>query len=238
MTVWRAAICLVVLALGSACERAEPRGPGAVFVLFDASKSYADRKSTALQGSAELVKGLRPGDRFAFSKVGACSFGARNVLLDVDIPSREDFAARAKLDLIAEVDRLKRRVRREDFTDITGAFWEVHRQVGDTAYDPLVIVMFSDLDEDVAGSECDDGREELPDLSGAHIILAAVSEQRADQVDPQRYFARVEAWRERLLDAGAQSVVTAPGDPRRLRASVAAITDAPQTRRTNTDPAE
>ncbi|MCG8441948.1 MAG: hypothetical protein MI723_09070 [Caulobacterales bacterium] len=211
---------LAGLALLAGCERREPPPPGAVFVLYDTSKTYAANKRATLDSSKEIAKELRPGDRFAFTKIGECSFGQNNVMLDVDMPLREDFAARSKLDLMESIDGLARRLRSENTTDITGALWEVRRQTDSADYQPLVVVIFSDLDEDVAGSACQGGRDALPRLDGARVILADISEIQGDRVDPTRYFERIDSWRTRLEEAGAAEVLTIAGSKSRLRAAV------------------
>lgn len=207
------------------CERAE-RFPRAVYVLYDASKTYAPNKAGALAGSQEIAKALRGGDRFAFAKIDSCSFGGENVLVDVDLPGREDFAAQAKLALLDEIDRLKRRLRSETSTDITGALWEFHRQTEAGGYRPRVLVIFSDLEEDLAGTECRGGREAPPDLAGVRVILAGVGELDDDRIDPGLYFARVDAMADRLAAAGADDVVVVSGAATRLRAAVAEALDA------------
>jgi hypothetical protein len=217
---FRAAAVVCLLAL-SACERVEP-SPGAVFVLLDVSSTFYANKAASLETSEEIVKGLSPGDRFAFVRVGTCSFGRENVMVDADLPSREDLAARAKLALIDDVGRLSRRLRQADYTDIVGAFWEVRRQREGSDHDPVVVVLFSDLVEDVRGSDCEEGRDELPDLDGARIILADVGEAEEDRVDPRAFFERVDAWTARLEDAGASNVTYVAGQASRVRAAVEA----------------
>jgi hypothetical protein len=196
--------------------------PGAVFVLLDVSQTFYEHKAASLETSEEIVKGLSPGDRFAFVRVGDCSFGRENVMVDADLPAREDLAARAKLDLIDDVGRLSRRLRSADYTDIAGALWEVRRQREGAAHDPVVIVLFSDLVADVQGSTCDQGRDELPDLAGARVILADVGEAEADRADPRAFFARVDDWTARLEAAGASEVAYVAGRSARVRAAVEA----------------
>jgi hypothetical protein len=206
------------LLLGS-CERVEV-SPGAVFVLLDVSATFYESKAASLETSEEIVKGLSPGDRFAFVRVGTCSFGRENVMVDGELPRREDLAAQAKLQLIDDVGRLSRRLRRADYTDIIGAFWEVRRQREGGEHDPVVIVLFSDLVDDVRGSECDEGREELPDLDGAYVVLADVGEAAEDRADPRAFFERVEVWTDRLEAAGAAEVSYVAGGAGRVRAAV------------------
>ncbi len=203
----------------AACERAPP-SPGAVFVLLDISHTFYDHKAASLETSQEIVKELGSGDRFALLRVGSCSFGRENVMLDADMPRREDLAAQAKLALIDDVGRLTRRLRRADHTDIVGALWEVRRQREGASHDRVVIVVFSDLVDDVAGSACDEGRAALPDLAGARIILAAVGEAEEDREDPRAFFARVDAWTARLEAAGASDVAYVAGRSARVRAAV------------------
>lgn len=205
--------------MAAACERREI-APGAVFVLLDVSATFYESKAASLETSEEIVKGLSPGDRFAFVRVGTCSFGRENVMVDGELPRREDLAAQAKLGLIDDVGRLSRRLRRADFTDIVGAFWEVRRQREGSAHAPVVIVLFSDLVDDVRGSECAEGRDDLPDLDGAHIVLADVGEASEDRADPRAFFERVDAWTARLEDAGAGEVTYVAGQASRVRAAV------------------
>jgi hypothetical protein len=206
------------LLIGS-CERRET-SPGAVFVLLDVSATFYESKAASLETAEEIVKGLTPGDRFALVRVGTCSFGRENVMVDDELPLREDLAAQAKLGLIEDVGRLSRRLRRAEFTDIVGAFWEVRRQREGGVHDPVVIVLFSDLVDDVRGSECDEGRDELPDLDGARVVLADVGEAAEDRDDPQAFFDRVDAWIARLEDAGAGEVSYVAGEASRVRAVV------------------
>lgn len=217
----RALAGVAVLIFAAGCERTES-APAAVFVLLDVSKTFYEHKAASLESAEEIVKGLDPGDRFAFARVGTCSFGRENVLLDVDLPGREDLAAQAKLTLINDVGRLTYRLRSADHTDIIGAFWEVRRQREGLAHAPVVIVLFSDLVADVRGSGCAEGRDELPDLAGARVILADVGEAAEDRADPRAFFTRVDDWTERLMAAGAADVTYVAGGAARTRAAVEA----------------
>ena len=209
---------IVGCVLVAGCERVELK-PRLVYVLFDVSKTYAPNKKATLERATEISKSLRGGDRFMFATIGDCSFGRQNVFIDAEIPTREDFAARAKLALFEEIDRLKRRLRSQNSTDITGALWEFHRQSDGVAYAPRVLVIFSDLEEDVAGSQCRAGREEPPPLDGTIVLLASVGELEGDRLDPTRYFARVEAFDAMLRAAGADDVRVVTGAPNRVRAA-------------------
>ena len=80
-----------------------------------------------------------------------------------------------------------------------------------------VVVIFSDLDEDLARSECREGREAPPDLSGLSIVLANVGELAEDRDDPRAYFDRIEAAEARFLAAGAARVEAATGSDAQLR---------------------
>ncbi|MGD2133395.1 MAG: hypothetical protein PVI23_11420 [Maricaulaceae bacterium] len=214
-----ATLALAFALFAAACERREV-SPGAVFVLLDISDTFYASKAASLDTSEEIVRGMGPGDRFAFQRIGECAFGRENVLLDQDLPLREDLAATAKLALIEDVGRLTYRLRSADYTDIYGAFWEVRRQREGAAHDPVVIVLFSDLIADVRGSECAEGRDALPGLDGAIVILADVGEADEDRADPQAFFDRVDEWTARLNGAGAGEVSYVAGSSARVRAAV------------------
>jgi hypothetical protein len=207
------------LFIPAACERTQTAAPGAVFVLLDISQSFFPQKAASLETAQEIVKGLPPRDRFALVKVGECSFGKENVLADADLPAREDLVAQTKIALIANLGKIGKRLEPAHFTDIAGALWEVRREREGAAQGPVVIVIFSDLVADVHGSRCHEGRDSLPDLTGARVILADIGEANGDRADPRAFFARVEAWTGKLKAAGAADATYVSGRPR-VRAAV------------------
>ncbi len=219
----------LVGALGPGCARTPPAPPASIGVLYDASKTYSttEVKRAALEGTSQIVRAMRPGGRLAFIRVGECSFSDRAVLIDRTLPERSDASTAAKLALLDEVERLRRRLPGEDSTDITGALWQAHRLFDGQSERRQVLIVFSDLEEDVATSACRGGRDALPDLTGAHVLLAGVTGLAQDRGDPTKFFERVEAWATRFTDAGAASAVRVAGGPDRLRAAVEPILSAP-----------
>ncbi len=177
----------------------------AVAVLVDVSGTYTDHLPEVNRiVRTGILPGMRPGDTFLMIRIQEQSYedGAvaiRPVSLDPQ-PSR---ANAQKLGLANDLDRLAGPVKPARFTDIRGALLLAAEHLRKTQAGEKIMVIFSDM------------REELPkharrslektELAGVDVMAMNVKRLAADSNDPAAYRARLDAWGQKLTEAGART---------------------------------
>ncbi len=193
-----AALALAALAAGGCVDGERPGR--AVYVLIDTSASYRPALARAVAGAKRIVARARPGDVLAVALITEGSFTDEAVLHEGRLTGRPSEIARLKRRLGARLDALALAARPAPHTDISGALLQAADALARLDTRERWLVIFSDLDEDLRRGL---RRPRLPDLTGVRVIAAGVRKLRSDNRDPERYYARLARWRERLLAAGA-----------------------------------
>jgi len=121
------------------------------------------------------------------------------VLPEGRLAGRPSEIARLKRRLGARLGALALAARPAPHTDISGALLQAADALARLDTRERWLVIFSDLDEDLRRGL---RRPRLPDLTGVRVIAAGVRKLRSDNRDPERNYARLARWRERLLAAG------------------------------------
>ncbi len=141
-----------------------------------------------------------PGDALAVALITDGSFTDEAVLYEGRLAGRPSAIARLKRRLGARLDALALAPRPAPHTDISGTLLQAADALARLGPQERWLVIFSDLDEDLRHGL---RRARLPELAGVRVIAAEVHKLPADNRDPERYYARLARWRERLLAAGA-----------------------------------
>ena len=194
-----AAVGGATLAL-AACDGLVTRDDSAVIVLTDVSGTYFEELDDAVRGAKLLTASLNAGDRLVVAEIGSCSFDDRAIALDARFPDRPSEAAAARAGALTTLDAYQAGAARSDYTDIHGALLQAVDRLSRSDASRRVVVIFSDLVEDPAPG-CGSANAPL-NLDGVTVIAANVIKLRADAEAPDAYFARIEAWRDKVESAG------------------------------------
>ncbi len=175
----------------------------AIAVLIDVSGTYADQAPAVIKTvKAGILPSMMPGDTLTVVRIDDASYGKDNIETKLTLAPRRSEANAQKLQTARALDGFAKRVKPARHTDVTGAVMIAADYLRDAEPDRKMMVIFSDLREDLpAGTRRVLGDDEL---AGIRVLALNVKRLEADNRDPQGYRARMTAWRERLIGAGAE----------------------------------
>lgn len=179
-----------------------------VFVLFDASGTYAKAVPDAARSANFLITALQPGDWLGVAQISSCSFSDEEIVLRQQLPETPTRAEQAKQQLFADLGGYAQRVKATKYTDIRGALAQAAFELRQRPEAARYIVIFSDMVEDTARN-CDTKEVKL-DLSGISIIASNVI--KTDPANPDKYFALLEKWEKTVTDAGGKWAMASSPD--------------------------
>lgn len=174
----------------------------AVYLLIDTSGTYTQELDKAQRIISYILSRLNPGDHFAVARIDTGSFSEKDIVARTTFNSRPSTANRQKRQFRKTIDRFIEQVDPSRYTDVTGGVLQATEWLNEVEAEQKVILVFSDLKEDLPE---DYVREDVTlDLSGLEVVALNVTKLRSDIVDPRRYLDRLEAWKQRVEQAGGQ----------------------------------
>ena len=171
-----------------------------VFVLVDASGTYAKNMPSAVKLSRLLVSRLNPKDSLSFGQISSCSFADENLIMRATLSSTPSRAAHEKQDAFVRLDTYAESFRATSYTDIRGALKYAALDLQQSGRKRRFILLFTDLVEDTA-PDCDTSELSL-DLTGITVVATNVTKLKSDAADPEAYFERLAAWEQIVTEAG------------------------------------
>ncbi len=180
----------------------------AVYVLFDASGTYAQAVPTAARSANILVAELQPGDWVGVGQISSCSFSEKEIVMQQSLPETPSRASLAKREIFTKLQTYAAGVEATKFTDIHGALAQAAFELKQRPEGERYIVVFSDMVEDLA-SDCNTADMQI-DLSGIHVVASNVI--KSDPANPDRYFQMLKDWEAFVTDAGGMWSMAASPD--------------------------
>jgi hypothetical protein len=188
-------------ALGACEERRD--NAASVYALIDVSGSYFRELDKAVRALRVMMGFVHAHDSFAVAEIGACSFTDEAVILRFTAPDRPSERQRLVAAYAQRLNAYAASAKATNFTDIRGALAQAAQQLAARPAAGRIIVLFSDLDEDLPANCRRDAA--LPAaLRGVDVIATNVVRLPEDNRDPQRYTRRLEGWRKLVEAAGAR----------------------------------
>jgi hypothetical protein len=196
-----------VLLLAAALLAAALQGCGdprshaqAVYVLIDTSGTYAQEAGKAQLVVNYLLGTLQPGDSLAVARVESRSFSEKDIVAKATFDQRPTQANAQKRAFRDATGAFLRGVKSSRYTDITGGLMQGAEFLNETGAGTKTIVVFSDMQEELDKVTVRD----IPlNLKRIRVIAVNVVKLKTDNIDPRRYFGRLEAWEKRVVGAGA-----------------------------------
>ena len=189
-------IGFIILLIGCSQQSNHAKG---VYMLLDTSGTYAIELNKARLIINYLLGTLQPGDTMAVGCIDTGSFSEKDIIAKVTFDARPSVANNQKRAFKNKVSSFVRGVRQSKYTDISGGLLQAIEYLNETGSANKYILVFSDLQEELAQGYVRD----VPfELSGFHIIALNVTKLRADNQDPKIYIARVEKWRKKAEKGG------------------------------------
>ena len=172
----------------------------AVYVLVDTSGTYAQESAKAQLLVNYLLGTLQPGDSLAVARVESRSFSEKDIVAKATFDRRPSQANAQKRAFREATDGFLKNVKQSRYTDITGGLMQGAEFLNETGAGTKTIVVFSDMQEELDKVTV----REIPyNLKRIRVIAVNVVKLKTDNIDPRRYFGRLEAWEKRVVGAGA-----------------------------------
>jgi hypothetical protein len=194
----RILIFLSVIALsGCGDQRSHSQ---AVYVLIDTSGTYAQESAKAQVIVNYLLGTLQPGDSLAVARVESRSFSEKDIVAKATFDVRPSQANAQKRAFREATDGFLKGVKQSRHTDITGGLMQGAEFLNETGAGTKTIVVFSDMQEELDKVTV----RNIPiNLKRIRVVAVNVVKLKTDNIDPRRYFGRLEAWQQRVTAAGA-----------------------------------
>jgi hypothetical protein len=172
----------------------------AVYVLIDTSGTYAQEAGRAQVIVNYLLGTLQPGDSLAVARVESRSFTEKDIIAKATFDARPSQANAQKRAFREKTDAFLKTVKQSRYTDITGGLLQGAEFLNETGAGTKTIVVFSDMQEEIDKITVRD----IPmNLKRIRVVAVNVVKLKTDNIDPRRYFGRLEAWQKRVVAAGA-----------------------------------
>ncbi len=193
-----ALILLSISFLLAGCPDTTSRFRG-VFLLLDSSGTYAKEVKRAQAIINYLLGTSQPGDSLAVARIDSASFSEKDIIAKMTFDGRPSVANQQKRLFKQKIDNFVKTVKGSPYTDITGGVLQAVDYLNETGAGKKYILIFSDLKEELVKGHV---RNFPIQLSGCNVIALNVTKLRKDNIDPRKYYQRVEAWKERVEGGG------------------------------------
>jgi hypothetical protein len=192
-------LVLLCVALLSGCGDSRNHAQ-AVYVLIDTSGTYAQESAKAQVVVNYLLGTLQPGDSLAVARVESRSFSEKDIVAKATFDRRPSQANAQKRAFRDTTEGFLKSVKQSRYTDITGGLMQGAEFLNETGAGTKTIVVFSDMQEELDKVTVRD----IPvNLKSIRVVAVNVVKLKTDNIDPRRYFGRLEAWQKRVQGAGA-----------------------------------
>ena len=188
---------LVVTFSGCGDQRSHAQ---AVYVLIDTSGTYAQEAAKAQVIVNYLLGTLQPGDSLAVARVENRSFTEKDIIAKATFDTRPSQENAQKRAFREKIDASFRQVPGSAHTDITGGMLQGAEWLNETGAATKTIIVFSDMQEELDKVTV---RNIPMNLKRIRVIAVNVVKLNTDNIDPRRYYGRLEAWQKRVVGAGA-----------------------------------
>ena len=172
----------------------------AVYVLIDTSGTYAQEAGKAQVIINYLLGTLQPGDSLAVARVESRSFTEKDIIAKATFDARPSQANAQKRAFREKTDAFVKTVKGSRNTDISGGLMQGAEFLNETGAGRKTIIVFSDMQEELDKVTV---RNIPMNLKRIRVIAVNVTKLSTDNIDPRRYFGRLEAWQKRVVGAGA-----------------------------------
>ncbi|RRJ83516.1 VWA domain-containing protein [Aestuariirhabdus litorea] len=191
-------ITLLVLLL-SGCGEPRPEHR-AVYLLMDTSGTYTRELQKAQGIMNYLLATLDSGDSIAVARIDSGSFSEKDIIAKATLDERPSTANQQKRVFKQQLDRYVNGLSRGSrHTDITGGLMQATEFLNETAAGERYVLIFSDLEEDLAKGHI---RDFPIELGGIRVVALNVTKLRSDNIDPRDYLHRLQNWEKRVVDGG------------------------------------
>lgn len=189
-------ILTTVFIMGCADTKSHSTG---VYMLIDTSGTYTKQLVHAQKIINYLLATLNAGDSLAIARIDSGSFSEKDIVAKMTFDQRPSAANKQKLIFKKKVDSFVRKAKGSHHTDISGGILQATEYLTEIGAGKKYILIFSDLEEDLAKGQI---RDFPISLDGIKVVALNVTKLRSDNLDPRKYYKRVEQWKKKVTDGG------------------------------------
>lgn len=171
----------------------------AVYMLMDASGTYAKQLHKAQAIINYLLGTLNPGDSLAVAQIDTGSFSEKNIIAKVTFDGRPSLCNAQKQAFRKKVDAFVAHVKGSSYTDISGGVLQAVEFLKETGAGSQTILIYSDLKEDLKPGYV---RNFPIKMDGVHVVALNVTKLLQDNVDPRKYMKRLAWWKNKVTTGG------------------------------------
>ena len=194
------AFTIVFCMLIAGCTDTKSRSTG-VYMLLDTSGTYAVELTKAQKILNYLLGVLAPGDTLAVARIDTGSFSEKDIIAKITFDERPSLANNQKRAFMQQINTFVSSVKGSPYTDISGGILQAIEYLNEAGSGKKYVLIFSDLKEELAKGYKRDIPFQLPDFN---VIALNVTKLRGDNIDPKKYMARVEDWRDKVEKGGGE----------------------------------
>jgi len=191
---------LAAIALLSGCATEQPKNR-AVYMLLDTSGTYTQELNKAQKIINYLLATLNSGDSLAVARIDSGSFSEKDIVSKVTFDLRPSVMSEQKRGFKRNIDDFVQGVKSSPYTDISGGVLQATEFLNETQADDKIILIFSDLKEDLIKGHVRNFSIPLVDIQ---VVALNVTKLRTDNIDPRDYLQRVSKWQERVIKGGGE----------------------------------
>ncbi len=172
----------------------------AVYMLLDTSGTYTQELDKAQKIVNYLLMSLESGDSIAVARIDSGSFSEKDIIAKITFDARPSTSNEQKRAFKRMMDEFTQGVTKGSaHTDISGGILQASEFLNETGADNKYILVFSDLEEELAKGHVRDFT--LP-LVGIQVAALNVTKLRSDNVDPKEYLSRLDSWHNKVTQGG------------------------------------
>lgn len=189
---------LIFILLSCADSTSHTKG---VYLLLDTSGTYTKELDKAAAITNYLLGTLQPGDSLAVARIDSGSFSEKDIIYKVTFDKKPSYSNGQKRLFKDRMENFVTGVRGSSHTDISGGVIQAVEYLNETGAGNRYILIFSDLEEDLAKGQV---RDFPIEMNGVKVVALNVTKLRSDNIDPREYQARLEKWEKKVSDGGGK----------------------------------
>ena len=191
-------ILLCTMLALTACSEQKPPTT-AIYMLLDTSGTYTEELNKAQRITNSLLATLNSGGSLAIARIDSGSFSEKDIIAKVTFDEKPSTMTSQKHVFKRKIDAFVASVKGSAHTDISGAVLQASEYLKETGATHRYILIFSDLEEDLAKNHI---RNFTIPLTDVNVVALNVTKLRQDNIDPREYIQRLDQWEQRVSDGG------------------------------------
>ncbi len=172
-----------------------------VYMLIDTSGTYTKQLKKAQKIINYTLSKLRPNDTFAVARIDSNSFSDKDIISKVTFDQRPSISNKQKLMFKKTIDKFVKSVKGSSYTDITGGLMQAVEYLKEKKVGTKIVLIFSDLEEELSKGQIRDFTIEMPNV---RVVALNVTKLSSDNIDPRKYYERLEIWKNKVIQGGGQ----------------------------------